>query len=217
MFWFPLLLVFLARAPQSVSADQYAYNSRAICNQALEHLPEGTIVISFCSLCDSERVEIWRIQKAFGAFTNDKEFYEVTVFAKKLFQSKPFDSGSYQEPVKYERLKDGEESLLVTGVDLAYIYVARSNGKYRVLAKELKLKPLECRVKKIRLPKAVAAELKQVQPEQPSTTPSAAHVQPILPLRAPIQFINPTQAKLFHVLCPAAFAPPGGETIRRIL
>jgi hypothetical protein len=167
LFWFPLSLVFLAVAAQPVPADQYAYNSRSTCVQALEHLHEGAIVIAWCSLCDDERVEIWRVQMAFVAFTGDVAFYEVIIFAKKLYQSKPFESGGHKEPVEYERLPDGEESLAVTGVDLAYIYIAKSDGKFRVLAKELNLKPLECRVKKIRLPKALADELKQPQLDQP--------------------------------------------------
>ncbi|MEI8289112.1 MAG: hypothetical protein WCH99_06530 [Verrucomicrobiota bacterium] len=196
MFSFSLLLVSLVVGPMPAFADQYAYNSRAICVEAVKQLPVGAIVISYCSLCDGERVEIWRVQQAFVSFTGVEDCYEVTIFAKKLYQSKPFDSGGYQEPVEYERLKEGEASLAVTGVDLAYIYVTRPGGKFgkfRVLAKELKLKPFDCRVNVIRLPKPLIEELCQPKhkqahfpssevPDSPTKTPcTATHSASLVP------------------------------------
>lgn len=154
----------------STSADQYAWNSRAVCLKAVGILSEGSLVVSYCSLCENEYLEVWRVKNAFVTATEAEGYYQVVVWAKRLFRSTtPLNSTRSAGSADYERLPDGEDSLIVTGVDLAYLYVRRTNGRFLVLAKELKLKPLECRVKKIRLPDNITAEPTNSFFEEPPT------------------------------------------------
>lgn len=149
----------------SVYADQLAYNSREECEKAVKKLSKGSIVISYCSFCKDEYVEIWQVQKAEVTYTGHQEFYEVQIFYKKLFRSKKaFDKGKYKEPIEYEEVfaQNDDKSDLYdrSGVDLAYIYTKETGNVFRCLGKQLSL---ECEVKvdKIQLPQKVMDELQK--------------------------------------------------------
>jgi len=141
-------------------ADQFDYIPRSLATNALNYVPEDSIVISYCSQCDQQRVEIWRVKHAFVSDVQYEDLFQLTLFAKKLFRSKKaINYWDYSNPLKFEKVR-GEKSLGVEGVDLAYIYVRKPDGSFRVLAKEMNLDPLRCAVEKITLPAAVAKKLK---------------------------------------------------------
>jgi hypothetical protein len=143
------------------SADQFAYVDRSICTNALNYVAEGSIVLSYCSQCDGERVEIWKVKEAFVADVQFFDHFQLTLFAQKLFRSKrAYDSGKLTEPVRFTRVPKGQESLTVEGVDLAYLYIQKPDGSFRVLAKEMDLEPLHCAAEIIRLPPAIVRRLK---------------------------------------------------------
>jgi hypothetical protein len=132
-----------------VYADQLSWNSREECEKAVKKLSKGSIVISYCSFCNDEYVEIWQVQKAVVTYTGRKEFYKVEIFYRKLFRSKKaFDGGKYKEPVEYEKVfaqKDDKSDLYDrSGVDLAYIYTKETENVFSCLGKQLSF---ECEVK----------------------------------------------------------------------
>jgi hypothetical protein len=148
-----------------VYADQLSWNSREECEKAVKKLSKGSIVISYCSFCNDEYVEIWQVQKAVVTYTGRKEFYKVEIFYKKLFRSKKaFDVGKYKEPVEYEKVfaqKDDKSDLYDrSGVDLAYIYTKETENVFSCLGKQLSF---ECEVKvdKIQLPQKVMDEIQK--------------------------------------------------------
>lgn len=111
-----------------VCADQLAWNSLQDCETAVNALPSGSILISYCSNCNNEFVEIWQVRKAVVAYTGNEDNYQVNIFSKKLYRSAaPFSSGQFSDSVRYEELSAGssgcEELYTLEDVDLAYIYV----------------------------------------------------------------------------------------------
>jgi hypothetical protein len=137
----------------SAHADQFAFNSRLVCSNAVSLLREGSLIVSFCSQCDEEHVEVWRIKKAFVADTQFHDQFEVVLFAKKLYRSRmSFKPGDRADSIKFDRIANGEESFTAEGIDLAYLYVQGPAGKFRVLAKQMGLQPLYCAVETINLP-----------------------------------------------------------------
>lgn len=142
-------------------ADQFAYIPRTVCTNALNYVSAGSVVISFCSQCDGEHLEVWRVKEAFVADVQYENQFQLTVFAKRLYRSrKGFDKGAFREPLRLEKVRDGEKSFVVEGVDLAYLYIRRPDGAFHVLAKEMSLDWLHCAVETIRLPAAVSNSLR---------------------------------------------------------
>src|ERR1700728_2840855 len=118
-------------------ADQFIFNPRSICTNALNFIHDGSVVISFCSQCDAEHLEIWRVKQSFVADALYQDQFQLILVGKRLYRSRlEFKQGQYKEPVKFEKVPDSEKSLLVEGVDLAYLYVQSPDGTFHVLAKE---------------------------------------------------------------------------------
>jgi hypothetical protein len=144
-------------------ADQFAYNSLDISRRAAQAIKSDSILVSYCSRCDDQRVEVWQVRKAVVTATDQRKFFEVQVFGKRLFRSKKkFDKGEYKEPVQYRKVGSQAQGSrwFLNGVDLAYIYVPVGNGAFRNLARVLELEA-KVKVEKINLPTDVFSEVEQ--------------------------------------------------------
>jgi hypothetical protein len=144
-------------------ADQLAYNSLDISRRAAQAIKPNTILVSYCSRCDDQVVEVWQVQKAVVTATDERRYFEVQVFGKRLFRSKKkFDRGQYKEPVEYRKFGAQTQGgrWFLQGIDLAYVYVPVGDGGFRNLARVLNLEA-KVRVEKISLPPAVVSEAQQ--------------------------------------------------------
>ncbi|HEX8237608.1 MAG TPA: hypothetical protein VF600_16745 [Abditibacteriaceae bacterium] len=144
-------------------ADQLAYNSLEVSRRAVQAIKPDSVLVSYCSRCDDEPVEVWQVQKAVVTTTDERRYYEVQVFGKRLFRSKKkFDRGQYKEPVEYRKLglQTQGSRWFLQGIDLAYVYVPAGNGGFRNLARVLDLEA-KVRVEKINLPSTVLSEVQQ--------------------------------------------------------
>ena len=134
-------------------ADQLAWNRRPICEDAAEVIRRNPILISYCSCCDDEHVEVWLVKRVVVATTSTEGFFEVNVFGRRLYKSnKAFREKQYLEPVEYEAVTGDESSRwFLEGIDLAYVYVPTGNGAFRCLAKIMK-RDCDVNVDMIKLP-----------------------------------------------------------------
>jgi len=149
----------------SAHADQLAYISKEDCERAAKKLPAGTIVISYCSLCDNQYVEVWKVRKTMVSHTGYKDYHAVNIFYTRLFRSKKsFAEGEYKEPVEYEKFvarDDSESGLYGSSIaDLAYIYTKDADNIFRPLGKQLSLK-CEVKTDQVRLPAAVTRDIEK--------------------------------------------------------
>jgi len=132
-----LAIVLVAVATVSCLADQLAWNSRGTCEEAAKSIAQGSILLSYCSCCDNEHVEVWLVKGIIVAPTAAHGLFEVNVFGIRLYRSKAaFRETQYSEPVEYETVTvEGPARWFVTGIDLAYVYVPTSEGAFRCLGK----------------------------------------------------------------------------------
>jgi len=121
-------------------ADQLAWNAREICEEAAKRIKRNSILISYCSCCDNEHLEVWLVKRAVIAITATQGLFEVNVFGRRLYTSKKaFREEQYLEPVQYEAVTgDGSSRWFFEGIDLAYVYVPTSKGSFHCLAKVIK-------------------------------------------------------------------------------
>lgn len=144
-------------------ADQLAYNSLENSRRAVQAIKPDSILVSYCSRCDDQTVEVWQVQKAVVTATDERRYFEVQVFGKRLFRSKKkFDRGEYKEPVEYRKFGAHPQGgrWFLRGIDLAYVYVPVSNGGFRNLARVLDL-DAKIRVERINLPPDVLSEVQR--------------------------------------------------------
>jgi hypothetical protein len=158
-----LPFAFLLAITIACRADQLAYNSLENSRRAVDLIQPNSTLVSYCSLCDSQTVEVWQVRKAVVTVTEDRKHYEVQVFGKRLFKSrKKFDKGHYKEPVEYRRVgadvKGGKWFL--EPIDLAYVYVPVEDGSFQNAAMVLGLKA-KTKVDVIRLPADVTTQVGQ--------------------------------------------------------
>lgn len=168
-----IALLFYIFSPP-LGADQPAYLSHKNALHALENLShhqQRPCIISFCSLCQDERIETWQIKDAKVARTGYKNYYEILVFYKTLFKSElTYRVGEYQEPVQFEPATNNgqteEDQYPLTGVDLAYIYIPTKKGIFLNYGKMLGF-PCMVEVDQIALPEDLNKKLqKSWNPEQ---------------------------------------------------
>lgn|GEM_PF-936921 len=126
-------------------ADQLAWNERAVSERAAEAVRPGSLLVSYCSMCDDERVEVWRVRKTGLKPTDTGGLYEVTVDARRLLRSqRSFAHGEYHEPVSYEAVPEAAAgTAFPQDIDLAYVYVPSSASSFRCLGRAL---GLECQI-----------------------------------------------------------------------
>ena len=132
-----LAIVLVVVVTVSCLADQLAWNSREICEEAAKSIGQGSILVSYCSLCSNEHVEVWLVKGIIVAPTVTQGLFQVNVLGKRLYRSnEAFQENRYSEPVEYEAVTgEGSARWFVAGIDLAYVYVPTSSGSFRCLGK----------------------------------------------------------------------------------
>ena len=123
-----LAIVFVAITMVSCLADQLAWNSRRTCEEAAKMIKLGSILLSYCSLCSNEHVEVWLVQGINIAPTVTQGLFQVNVFGIRLYKSKEaLREMSFSQPVQYEAITgEGPARWFAVGIDLAYVYVPTS-------------------------------------------------------------------------------------------
>lgn len=144
-----LILVFLLNF-LSAYGDQLQWISHKEAEKANKYLESGTRIISYCSNCDDQYIEVREIIET-TILEPSKGWSEIQVTYKEKYRSEwRFDSGHYREPIEYEESKFPED-LKIQTLDLAYVYVETDDGVFSNLGKLLNM---ECyiKVEKINLP-----------------------------------------------------------------
>jgi len=132
-----LTIVLVAVTTISCLADQLAWNSRSTCEEAVNSSGQGSILVSYCSLCSNEHIEVWLVKGIIVAPTAAQGLFEVNVLGIRLYRSnEAFQESDYSEAVEYQAVTEEEPARwFITGIDLAYVYVPTSEGSFRCLAK----------------------------------------------------------------------------------
>ena len=132
-----LVIVLVVVVTVSCLADQLAWNARETCEEAAKRISRDSIVLSYCSNCSNEHVEVWLVKGIIVAPTAAYDLFEVNVFGIRLYTSKePFREKGYSEPVQYEAVTGhGFSRWFIAGIDLAYVYIPTSEGTFRCLGK----------------------------------------------------------------------------------
>lgn len=131
-------------------ADQLAYISKAEAERAAKHIQSQQLMVSYCSLCNSEPVELWHVQETKVAHTGYENYYEVIVKARRILtSSRVYDSGQYEEPIELDYVGHPDSALEELKLDLAYVYTA-SEGAWYCVGKLLEM-DCEILVEKIRI------------------------------------------------------------------
>lgn len=164
----PLLAIMLCvSAP--VFADQLQWVSKSEAESARERILKDPVLVSYCSCCQKQRVDIWLVRDVVITPTDDKRYYEVRVFSKSLFRSKgEYDEGDDVGPAEYEpvksRFEDKSDLYGLEAVDLAYVYVPEKGSTYACLGRALKL-DCEVPVAAVTLPGKVEQAIAQEKAE----------------------------------------------------
>ena len=132
-----LAIVLVAVTTASCLADQLAWNSRRTCEEAAKSIGQGSILLSYCSLCSNERVEVWLVKGINVTPTTTNGLFEVNVFGTRLYTSmETLRDKQYSESVQYEAVTGKEPARwFATAIDLAYVYVPTGEGTFRCLGK----------------------------------------------------------------------------------
>jgi len=162
-----LAIVLVAITTMSCFADQLAWNSRGTCEEAVKSIGQGSILLSYCSLCSNDHVEVWLVRGIIVSPTVTQGLFEVNVLGKRLYRSnEAFQESDHSEAVEYQAVT-GEEPArrFITSIDLAYVYVSASDGSFRALGKVIK-RECSINVDTISLPPKLLQQAKrQVQRE----------------------------------------------------
>lgn len=135
-------------AAAGARADQLAWISEAQAEAAVARLPAGSIVVSYCSMCD-DRPEVWSVDRASVVPASDGKHYQVRIDGRLLARARSIvKQGTYTEPVDFES-PPGRR--LRKEVDLAYLYVRETGERFRVLAHVLGF-PCEAKVRDVGVP-----------------------------------------------------------------
>ena len=134
--------------PAIASADQLMCNPREVAEAAASMLPEGAIVLDYCSNC-VDRVRVVRVVSAAAVQGCD---WELEVAGRVLWESESsFEEGYLPEQASFRR--DGGRYL--RRLDLAYVYVEVEPNDFRWFGAQLGL-PARVKTTGIRLPKALS-------------------------------------------------------------
>ena len=137
-------------------ADQYQIVDFKTAQRAVEVIKWKPFLVSYCSECDKQAVQVWKVRDALIT-TDDGKNFSVKIFGKRVYESeKIFDRGKYREPVQYMASKypTAADEWFVQEIDLAYIYVpiGGTTRTFENLAQFMSLKPLNIQVAAINLP-----------------------------------------------------------------
>jgi hypothetical protein len=141
-------------------ADQLQWNLREDAERAAKAIKPGSVVVSYCSQCDAQTIEVWWAERAVVTTTPENELFEVQVFGKRLMASEEkFDKGKFTGPATLTSKNISDKNRwFLEAVDLAYVYVPVGNGRFRVLGKELGL-AADVRTEFVALPANVLAKI----------------------------------------------------------
>lgn len=130
-------IALIAVTTTSCLADQLAWNSRATCEEAAKTIEQGSVLLSYCSLCNSEHLEVWLVQGVIVVPTAAQGLFEVNVLGTRLYRSEEaLQADEYPESAQYEAFTaEGTSRWFITGIDLAYVYVPTGKGAFRCLGK----------------------------------------------------------------------------------
>ena len=145
-------------------ADQLAWNSREVCEVAAKHIKPNSILISYCSICPSDYVDVWLVKKVVVATTSQDGLFQVHVFGKRLYRSKEMvRENQYLEPIEYEVMPGGHSGgWFLEGIDLAYVYVRTDKTFFSCLGKIVE-KECETKVNTINLPGHIEERIHEME------------------------------------------------------
>ncbi len=144
------ILLGLLLMPAFGLADQLAYLSKADAERAAAYIETQRLMVSYCSLCNQEPVELWHVQEVKAAHTGYQNYYQVVVRARRILTSTHvYNEGEYVEPVEFDYVGHPDSALEELELDLAYVY-SPSGGAWKCLGRILKME-CEVRVETIRL------------------------------------------------------------------
>lgn len=135
-------------------ADQFQVVEYETARRAVEVIKWKPYLASYCSECDKQSVQIWKVKDALIT-TDDGKYFTVKIFGKRVYESqKIFDRGKYREPVQYmpSKYPTSNDEWFVQEIDLAYVYVPTGTRTFENLAQFMNLKPLNIQVAAINLP-----------------------------------------------------------------
>ena len=164
---FVISLVFLSLVLVSSSsfADQLAWNDLNDSERAAKAISPNSLLVSYCSSCEQDHVEVWLVNKVAVTAAETKGLYEIKVSGKRLFRSvKNYKEGEYTEPARYQAVpSDKQSDLIMESIDLAYVYILSDGKSFQCLGKALKLE-CDVMVERISLPAEVMTNvMKQVK------------------------------------------------------
>lgn len=118
--------------PSLAHADQLRCNSQRVAQAAAATLPEGAIMLDYCSLCDDPL----RVVRVRAANVVEDCQWELEVAGRAVWQSiRSFETGYRPKEAKFRR--DGSRYL--RRLDLAYVYIEVAPNDFRWLGGELGL------------------------------------------------------------------------------
>ena len=134
--------------PTGARADQLMCNERAVAETAAAMLPEGAVILDYCSQCD-DKVRVVRVRTA-AAVQGCQ--WELEVGGRVLWESERRYVGGYKSTgARYRR--DGSRYL--RRLDLAYVYIEVAPNDFRWFGGQLGLQAA-VKTPAIQLPKVVS-------------------------------------------------------------
>jgi hypothetical protein len=157
-----LLLIIATAFSMASRADQLAWIPRADVEQVVESIQqdiqrrekagEPYYLVSYCSQCDHEHVEVWEVRKVVAVAIPDTDYFEMNVFGRIVLRSvETFREGTYREPVAYKAVPPDEAAWFRRSVDLAYLYSPSNGGGFHCVGKAFHLE-CDVHVERIRIP-----------------------------------------------------------------
>jgi hypothetical protein len=165
-----LVLVFVGLAAQ---ADQLAYNPRKDVDKAVAVIQQDIqkrnwrsapcYMVSYCSMCDRDYVEVWEVKKVVAVAIPDSDHFEMQVFGRCLLRStERIQKGKYREPIEYDVVPEEESEWFLKAIDMAYVYIPSADGSFRCLGKALRLQ-CDVLVERIKINQKEFAKLPEKQ------------------------------------------------------
>lgn len=160
---FIALLLTWVLQPLAGRADQLAWNTRAEVDKVVRSIQlqiqqldgKPYYMVSYCSMCAQEYVEVWEVKEVVTVAILGTDFFQMNVFGQRILRStKAILEEKYKEPIQYDPIPQNEDNWFLKGVDLAYVYIPSVDNYFRCVGKEFKLE-CDVHVEWIKIPKTV--------------------------------------------------------------
>ena len=138
---FVLVLIFSAATVSF--ADQFQVNDLKTSQQAVSIIKRKPYLVSYCSQCDRQSVQVWKVKDVFITTEDGKDF-RIKIVGRRVYESrKQFDREKYREPIQYavSTAPSPDDLWFTEEIDLAYIYIPLGTRNFDNLAKFIGLKP----------------------------------------------------------------------------